>query len=120
MRAWLLGAAIVIGAPMAFLLIRYGTLNPCTMLALDMAREQEARSGGTSGDSAVFRFGALLAAATRTPSECVPALWRFHAEANSRRRAECMKERLGGRDNYIRGAAYDTPEWNATLKACSR
>ena len=118
----LVTVAVLVAVPVA-LLFRYGTLQPCQMLAQDLAREAAAQGKITSPVAAVIARTTLDALAyTKSPTECVEGLWKLHSGETRRReeRSECIQKKLSGREAYIRATIEGTPEWERAVEECRR
>ena len=94
MRAVAIVAIIGLGLPLSVALGRYGTIQPCEMLALEMTwLRARAYDGAPRGPLNVI--GARLALLDRSPAECLVALSRALTQDPVDVTLDCMTAELG-------------------------
>ena len=94
MRSIAIVAIIIIGLPVAVALARYGSLQPCDMLATEGVR-LHAKSYGARGAPGLAKIDARIAFAHRSSVACLVALWRAFTQDPVDVMWACMHAELG-------------------------
>jgi hypothetical protein len=82
MRTFAIVAIIVVGLPLGVALGRYGSMQPCDMLAMESVRLR-AKSYGSVDAPGLATIGARIAYAHRSPGECLARLGGFSPKTPS-------------------------------------